>query len=911
MTTASFFLKIGCSDQKTEYSLFVETGCKSDDARNDDVRIVKRQAPRIQPASPQIKGVALNSDIPITTREVRSPIEDVSDEEQNEFRITIAQFAVERLRECNEAGEAEENYLVQDVSSNDEFEETESSEFEAAISNFSSDEVHAELAEIVLDEFEPFDEAPNTEGEFAEAEFDLLMGETGEIVQAEEVDETGSSIDFGEASIADRIETYSEVQVLEAEIAAVLFEVEEFEVCLVEEAPNTEVEFAAAKLGPERTEIVSIEESSVEEIPAAIADHSMTETDWMISDFGLELKAPEQKEAAQFEDGQGSVTPVDLGEIVLTESIEPYLELPTSNARYEIASIVRVEEIECIGSELEICAFGEAPNTEKEFSGAESDVKRIESEVIHHAPYEDPIEAETSNDRPSKRFQVEAHQIEPYAEPVHLQRREEFVQMIPHAEVEPENCEEAPNIAEEFTPTEDTDLVHAAAFEDPVGNEIPTDFGDVAIEDNVEPYAELAHLQRRAELVQMIPHVEVESEDYEEAPNVAEEFSAPVAEREVEVAAVEAPKEADVQIVYEELASEEKGDSFTELYYAEQKNNEPAAEITAPDSEVIEKAQEPAIEPAQVAAVETDPVEKEVEMPAWFKSWIASPESAPKAESSSSKEYSRVPWPKFFSIRHTWGKQEKDCIPFASNYTTAELVLAPDYKLGSVLPLLDLRGHRFDNNTYAANAGVGGRYIPDPGLDKFCEILGFNAYYDFRQGCIGYYQQVGLGLEVLGRRWDLRANAYAPFGKRRHISRCVFDDYDGDYYAIRDSIESISYSFNAELGFLLLDKNNFTLYAAGGPYFLARAKCNDGVPGGEIRLRPQYKDYIALDLSWRYDELFETIWQLGIILNLPLYQISNSNKYPCGMSDRQIYQPIERFEVMPLSKRTCWFTNWE
>jgi hypothetical protein len=268
-------------------------------------------------------------------------------------------------------------------------------------------------------------------------------------------------------------------------------------------------------------------------------------------------------------------------------------------------------------------------------------------------------------------------------------------------------------------------------------------------------------------------------------------------------------------------------------------------------------------------------------------------------------------WPKLFSLRHVWGDQENTCVPFATNYTTAELLLASNYRLGHVMPLLDLRGHRFDNNTYAWNVGVGGRYIPNPCCDSFCEMLGFNAYYDSREGGLGYYRQVGLGLEVLGSRCDFRANAYVPFGNKRHILTCVFDDYDGDFIAIRDSIESVSYSFNAEIGFLVFDScHGLSLYLAGGPYFMARGKCDEGVPGGEVRIKPQYKDYVAVDASWRYDHMFKNIWQVAVIFDLPLYQITAPRRYPCGLRDWQIYQPIDRFEVMPLSMRTCWQTNF-
>ncbi len=1389
----------------------METGCKSDDTRKDEVRIVKRQSPRmelpspqiegvatkhfapteprgaiaiVQPASPQIQGVALNSVIPITTREVRSPVEDVSDEEQNEFRITVAQFVEERLRERNEAGESEENYLVQDLSSVDEFEEDESNEFDVAISGFPSDEVFVEaaeiaqiddieiteeyesdfdeeivncstgdidvvialentpkiwrlppsidqmiaefetsgvvdepnndwdlvqiernsapqevdveLAEIVLDQFEPSEEAPCTEGAFAAAEFDLLRGEageivlaeevdetgssidfgdaaiadgveaypdvqvqeaeiaavlfeveefevcqveeapctesefaaaefdlsrgeSGEIVLAEEVDETGSSIDFGEAAIADRVEAYSEVQVQEAEIAAVLFEVEEFEVCRIEEAPCTEGEFAAAEfdlLRGEAGEIVLAEEvdetgSSIDFGDAAIADRveaypevqvqeaeiaavlfeveefevcrveeaPCTESDFAAAD---EISHVNELPADQFKDLTGSVNPVELGGIVLLEGIEPYSELATPEARFELSDSIAKTEVEWASPELEICAADEtpiieselvaaylsifkvvtepsvteipqafadhspienacmigeldvsevveelpipqiefafrnregetewtglelevsasdeAPNTERELSGAESDVKKLESEVIHIAPYQEPKGAETSisledlalaerikylSEEPKvkfadssfdaelqriislfgakefkpqesvelapqepkvdllgKSFQVEAsqviaeldkgelgqaphknralaaessgpHRIEPYGEwvpePTHeKQIGKEVDLVIPEFETA-EGGEEAPNTEREFSDAKSIEKKIQAVIEDIeelTGDENPTNFGDVEIADTVAPYAEAAVPETRVEaavvetpkdvdapvamevlaileepeayavfkaeladrdfigeILQIV--AQFEYEEFGEEPDTTVEFAAAVCEvytnnlknREFDNEAtqnqcLERATIADRQGASEDKDSEEKprlsetdssdclcinsieAPPLVRVY----EDPKPAMPKEDPKKAEIKKkifaVEEPKVDDDPIAFVlpptakkDEEPaaapiLEKQTEMPAWFSAWLASYQPAPPP---AVEEYEapcvpddckKFPWPKFLSIRHTWGEQEKDCIPFATNYTTAEVVFAPDYKLGKVMPFLDLRGHRFDNNTYAANGGIGGRYIPDPCCDCFCEILGFNAYYDFRQGCIGYYQQVGLGLEILGRRWDLRANAYAPFGRKRHMSRCVFDDYDGDYYAIRDSIESISYSFNAELGFLLFESPcyDFSLYAAAGPYFLARALCNDGVVGGEARIRPQYKDYLALDVSWRYDRLFETIWQVQIIINLPLYQISCSNKYPCGLSDRQIYQPIERFEVMPLSKRTCWFTNWE
>jgi hypothetical protein len=224
------------------------------------------------------------------------------------------------------------------------------------------------------------------------------------------------------------------------------------------------------------------------------------------------------------------------------------------------------------------------------------------------------------------------------------------------------------------------------------------------------------------------------------------------------------------------------------------------------------------------------------------------------------------------------------------------------------MPILDLRGHRFDNNTYAANIGLGGRYIPESG--SFCQMLGFNAFYDWREGKKGNYNQLGLGLEILGDRLDFRANGYAPIGTKSRKTKCTFNDYDGDYYAIKRECEFTSYGFNAEIGYYAVKSADFFLYTALGPYYLVR-RHHDKTRGGMFRVRPQYKDYLAFDFIVSYDSLFKTVYQAQIVLSLPLYQLSKKgNKRPCNLTDYQIYQSIERYEVMPLGRRCCWQTNF-
>ncbi len=279
------------------------------------------------------------------------------------------------------------------------------------------------------------------------------------------------------------------------------------------------------------------------------------------------------------------------------------------------------------------------------------------------------------------------------------------------------------------------------------------------------------------------------------------------------------------------------------------------------------------------------------------------PPLPPRVSSSASSFF----MPKRVSLYHDEGTGHH--CSFGSNYWTLAFLFATEYELGQFMPLVDLRGHRFDNNKYAANIGVGARYIP--AQDTFCELLGFNFYYDWRQGVKGSYNQFGVGIEVLSSRWDFRANGYIPFGSKQITSRCVFDHYSGGYYMIHKDCEFTSYGYNAEVGYLIVNSHPFLLYAAAGPYYLARA-CSNRTRGGEFRIRPQYKDYFAVDLSVSYDAVFHAVYQATVYVYLPLYQITSrkDRKAPCGMTDRQVYQQVERFEVMPLGRRSCWKTNF-
>ncbi len=246
---------------------------------------------------------------------------------------------------------------------------------------------------------------------------------------------------------------------------------------------------------------------------------------------------------------------------------------------------------------------------------------------------------------------------------------------------------------------------------------------------------------------------------------------------------------------------------------------------------------------------------------------------------------------------------------YGTNYSSATLFISPNFQEGQFMPFLDARIHRFDSTQFAANVGIGARFLPLPG--DYCRLLGMNLYYDYRKGHRWNFNQIGFGLEALGVCSDFRANFYFPFGKTKYSNTCIFDQYQGNFFATRFRCESVSWGFNAEVGYLFSVCEPFFLYTAIGPYYFGE-NCIKNRLGFEWRIRPQYRDYFAIEFKVNYDQIYHTVLQTTFIISIPLYQLNSCYRpcSPCLLTDRQIYQPVIRNATMPLSRFECWHTNF-
>lgn len=245
-------------------------------------------------------------------------------------------------------------------------------------------------------------------------------------------------------------------------------------------------------------------------------------------------------------------------------------------------------------------------------------------------------------------------------------------------------------------------------------------------------------------------------------------------------------------------------------------------------------------------------------------------------------------------------------IGYDGGYSGLDVMFAPEYPAFAVMPFIEAQGIFIFENQWAANLGVGGRSMSD----KIPAMVGFNAFYSFREGNHGGYHQLGIGAELIGRRWELNANGYIPLGNTKHVRKCTFDDYIGDYKAVRKKKEKALFGGNIGLSLLAAQAGDFMLYASGGPYFLTGKSAHPQVWGGQVAIQPQFGDYFALSFIVSSDNYFGTLYQGGFVLSLPLYQFTKLKK-PRVVTNRQIYQPVKRMiPIIPLEEHCCWKSNF-
>ncbi|MBS0647857.1 MAG: hypothetical protein JSS10_01375 [Verrucomicrobia bacterium] len=250
-------------------------------------------------------------------------------------------------------------------------------------------------------------------------------------------------------------------------------------------------------------------------------------------------------------------------------------------------------------------------------------------------------------------------------------------------------------------------------------------------------------------------------------------------------------------------------------------------------------------------------------------------------------------------------------IGYKKGYSTVGAFLTPYTMFADFLPFADLRGHVFNDGKFAANAGLGVKYLSNHPF-----IFGAGVYYDFRQVRKTHFNQVSLSLETLARRWEARLNGYLPVGSTKHTqtkSESVgynFDHFAGhnlfynETFFVKKRTEFAMKGADAEFGWHLLKPHeDYTLYAAAGPYYYNGERKHAW--GGKVRVEGRVTTYVTLEVSDSYDNIFHNIVQGQVSINVPFGgKIQKKNgrfKTSCSTAlsmEARMMRPMNRQEII-------------
>ncbi|RUT08335.1 hypothetical protein DSM106972_015030 [Dulcicalothrix desertica PCC 7102] len=182
-------------------------------------------------------------------------------------------------------------------------------------------------------------------------------------------------------------------------------------------------------------------------------------------------------------------------------------------------------------------------------------------------------------------------------------------------------------------------------------------------------------------------------------------------------------------------------------------------------------------------------------------------------------------------------------IPFQNatngNLTFLEgrLLISTDSTMGGNL----LLGHRFS----ASNDAIWGGYVA----------------YDIRDTGNKTFNQIGLGLERLGKNWDLRANGYIPVGNSKQVISESFRSlgFTGNSFLldVNRQFEVSLAGFDIEAGVPIARFGSGDLRAYGGMYYYTGESVGSAL-GVRGRLVAKPTNNVSLGLMLQHDSIFDT-----------------------------------------------------
>lgn len=232
---------------------------------------------------------------------------------------------------------------------------------------------------------------------------------------------------------------------------------------------------------------------------------------------------------------------------------------------------------------------------------------------------------------------------------------------------------------------------------------------------------------------------------------------------------------------------------------------------------------------------------------------------------------------------YSWGKSLGIC----DSYGSVGAMISACTRSPCKALVGDLRFHIDDERRCGASGGIGLR------IGDECCYDGYFVYFDYFEGCVGPFHQLGFSYERIQECYEFRLNTYIPLNtKGKQKLMAVFDDYDNTGV----SVPYIAKAFTKERPYTGLDaevgcrccEGCFSGYAGFGLHYFARDCCEE-LFGMKGVLRFWCGDYLSFEGQITWDKCNKTLGRGQITLTLPFEVICSA----CGFST-YCSRPIRR-----------------
>lgn len=255
-------------------------------------------------------------------------------------------------------------------------------------------------------------------------------------------------------------------------------------------------------------------------------------------------------------------------------------------------------------------------------------------------------------------------------------------------------------------------------------------------------------------------------------------------------------------------------------------------------------------------------------------------------------------------LRLELAHREGGGIGYNQGYSTIGLFYNPFLECAT--PIVDIRGHVFNNGKWAANCAIGVRKY----FDSINYVGGFYLDYDYRNYKHASFNQASAGFEMLGSRWSFRANGYVPFGRKEKVKDTIFEEFSGHHILLAKRSYLSMYGVDGELEGAWSPTCYLDLFLGAGPYYFKGKFGHDAV-GGKARVGLSFYQWLNFAGRFSYDTMFHFRAEGEIRLDIPLDKIKGFWKRG---KDLKIYcqedclsfrlnQLLQRQEIVVISKK--------